>query len=315
MHTMLTLETPGRVHSLRDLDGHEHTFELTHKKAFLLNGRPATIVDCSQERQQIHVATQDQSYCFEAQAFWHAFAGTGPTPADAGLLLARSLALYMQIQHFEPILAHLKELEQTLSATLTSVTMPLPSHRLDPLAMQALEAYDGTPQTTQLLARILQQDTATVERWAKLLGKHRSAPLAVESDHAQKLVEPQKAAPSDACSNEPQNEKPNGKRFRWTTDQEQQLTDAFNASSGPNVTAIIQEIAQRYHWPAHAVQYKLYELQLPQRKQQQQAHQREGQQQRTQEDHPSGGNSSPEVHHSTNGATDASGPGPSASQL
>ena len=42
--------------------------------------------------------------------------------------------------------------------------------RIDPLARQAMSVYDGSEAMTNMLARILQREPATIREWARQLG-------------------------------------------------------------------------------------------------------------------------------------------------
>ncbi len=263
--TLISARIDQRVHTIMDMQAQTHTLEMSND-ILLLDGCPARLhIDGA----ELSLTTDAGTSCVTMQAFWYAFAGNEPTAIEAGRLLADSLMrtqALQQMRQLQTTYQHISEQIQTLGF------VPLPTYRLSPFIEQALDAYDDTLETTQLLARILKQDVSTILAWAKLLGKQPSLRVYDEPDDAEKdlgeIVHPTKDTDTATA------EKITVKRFRWTTDLAKQLEAAFRESTADTITATITEIAQRFDWPASAVQYKLYELQLPQRKQQQ-AQQRE----------------------------------------
>jgi len=240
------------VRTIADQQDHMHTLEMSND-LLLLDGLPVTI---RIEDAELHLSTDVGTYCVTNQAFWYAFAGAEPTAEEAGRLLADSLIRMQLLHQMRQVQATFQRLSEQVQAV---GSVPLPTYSLSPFVQQTLEVYDGTPETAQLLARILRQDVSTIDYWATLLGKEGPT-------HA--------GDTSCATERDSTPEKPPVKHFRWTTDLARQLEAAFWESTATTMTITINEIAQRFDWPIHAVQYKLYDLQLPQRKHQQ-AQQRE----------------------------------------
>ena len=263
--TLISARIDQRVHTITDMQAQTHTLELSND-ILLLDGCPATLhVDDA----ELLLTTDAGTSCVTTQAFWYAFAGAEPTAIEAGRLLADTLMRTQALQQMRQLQATYQRVYEQIQ---TLGFVPMPTYRLSPFIEQALDAYDDTLETTQLLARILKQDVFTILAWAKLLGKQPSLSVRDEPDDAGKdlgeIVHPTRDTDTTTA------EKITVKRFRWTTDLAKQLEAAFWESTTDTITATITEIAQRFNWPASAVQYKLYELQLPRRKQQQ-AQQRE----------------------------------------
>ncbi len=122
-----------------------------------------------------------------------------------------------------------------------------------------MDAFDGSEQTTAMLARILGQSPQTIVAWAQQLGKTASDSPAVG-------VTGELAASCTPIADAPVAISSGGKQFRWSAEMMQQLETDFLASDAASVAASIREITDRYGWPSGSVQSKLYELELPRRK-------------------------------------------------
>ncbi len=261
------IETRFIPRTLIDTEGHIHLIETRNNDSqFLLDGQCASIEATDQGTIRLQVPLNITISCSAAH-FWHAFAGNAqPTAEEAGNLLA---SLFIQRTNSQRLVESLHTLKSSLNSTLTSMpqapTWPLPTYHLDPFIAQALEIYDGNPETTQILARLLKQPEENIRSWATLLGKTTPAPTSTLLD--QSTSDQQESEPPIEISSSQEGEAPRG-NFRWSTDLVERLKNAFNAFAEsdpePTTAAKIQAIAQEHQWPLSAVRYKVYELGLSQ---------------------------------------------------
>jgi hypothetical protein len=247
----------GLPYALLDQKQTPHVIEVG-AKTLLLDGQPATITDTT--REGICFQTQEGCFTFTPEQFWHAFVSAGPTVEDAALLLADALARWSAAQH----------LVQTLSTLLQPV--PVPSSH-DSFIQRALQAFDGSEETTLLLARILQQEPAVIVAWASRLGKHDAvpapSPCACNGNH--RLVVPVGLSSSSdgfteggavpASGDAPHhNSEPGRHRTRFSKAQVEQIRSACAASDCLEDT--VASLARQFQCPAKAVRSKISALGL-----------------------------------------------------
>jgi hypothetical protein len=258
-----------RMHTLMDQQAQTHTLELSND-TLLLDGRPALLTISSTD---VQFQTETGVTCVTAQAFWYAFAGAEPTATEAGQLLADSLVRMQVLQQmqrlqdiFQGVYTHIQKLGE----------IPLPSYRLDPFVQQALDAFDGRPETTRLLARILKQDEAVIAAWASSLGKE---PITVAElpKNAQDADTQNGHHPDIQCISAPaalQSEQPSvscleqeaSQRLQWTAAMDAQLTTTFEASRQSSLKETVTEISKRFGWPENSVRGRIYKLRLNEKK-------------------------------------------------
>lgn len=241
-----------------------HTIELQNA-SLLLDKLSATVNIVGGD---LHLTTEAGSYTVTAQALWHAFAGAEPTAIEAGLLLADSLVRMQALQQIQQLQV---AFQRAYSQIQSLGEVPLPSYRLDSFVLQALDAYDGSPETTQLLARILKQDETVITAWACSLGKGPISVTTLPQD-TQNGHRPKAQSTSIASATAPEEgtvEKavvePSA-RLQWSSEMEAQLIAAFETSQETSVKATIVAIAERFGWPVSAVHGRVYKLKLNERK-------------------------------------------------
>ncbi|HEX7737216.1 MAG TPA: hypothetical protein VF458_20390, partial [Ktedonobacteraceae bacterium] len=215
---------------------------------------------------QFELQTGEAVTC-ELAPFWHDIAGPELSAQEAGLLLAECLMRQVIIQRMG---AGLRDVLAVLTRT-TAFPAEIPSSawlttRLDPLARQAMSAYDGSDATTNMLARILQQEPATILQWARQLGLEIPAlSKAVEEPPREAETEPLPALVSAAPEAVESREASESKQFSWTPERRLMLEEALKTCIGTTVIERAREIAALHRWPETSVRSKLYEMNRLQR--------------------------------------------------
>jgi hypothetical protein len=206
------------------------------------------------------------------EQIWQDVAGPTLTAREAGALLMECLARQILLDQQQAILRDLSLVLSRLGGIeAASPSLGWLTTRLDPLARQAMSAYDGSDTMTQALARILQQDPATILVWAYQLGLEVPPVQPEETTEVpQALAEPvTEGQPEERIEAplflpEPVTEEtvsePAALRFRWTPERLRQLQTARNHCTGDNLAEHARSIAGQYNWPVEKVQSKLYEL-------------------------------------------------------
>ena len=194
----------------------------------------------------------------ELAQFWREVAGPDLDVREAGLLLAECLARQVVLLHMS---AGLHEVMCLLTRT-TAMPVEISScswltTRLDPLAHQAMRAYDGTPEMTTMLARILHQTPETILAWARQLGLD----VYVSPAPAQDVIGVSMPAPVEPVAAISDAKHP----FLWTPERREHLEEALATCTGTTVIERARRIAARYNWPEAPVRSKLYEMQRPHR--------------------------------------------------
>lgn len=231
-------------------------------QALLLDGAAAAIF--ALEENQVTLRSLSETIAFSYSALGLAILGDRPTPEDVGLLLAQYIGRWSAIQ---ALVASLKSLQACVGQTLIEAhpwqRIPLPEYQFDEITRRALDTFDGTEETTRTLAHILNQTPETIISWARQLGNGvldspvlspafiDEQPPAAHHFHEKK---------SDQVMIEP------GTRFRWTAEQVQQLEEDFLKSEIEGTVARMHDIADRRGWPFGSVRAKVYQLELPQRR-------------------------------------------------
>ena len=238
-----------------------HTLDLD---AVLVDSVRCISVQATEQYVQFELETGIAVTC-ELGQFWREVAGPDLSAQEAGLLLVDCLVRQVMLQRMS---AGLHEAMGGL-ARATALPAEIPSAgwlttRIDPLAAKAMAAYDGTPEMTDILARILQREPTTIQMWARQLGL--DAPTQAEDAAASPVevkTEPLLAPvaverkPAELVAAKPQ--------FRWTSERLQQLEAALATCTGTTVIERARQIAYEYDWPVLAVRSKLYEMQRPRR--------------------------------------------------
>jgi hypothetical protein len=284
-----------KTFAIYDQSNVSHT--LVIEEQALLDGTPTTIV--ALEKNQVVFSSAPGMIAFSYTALGLAVLGDRPTPDDVGQLLAQSLGRWSAIQ---ALVASLKSLQSCVGQMMTEaqpwLQVSFPEYHFDDLTRRALEAFDGTEETTMMLARILGQSSETIIAWARQIGKapvetHDDAPASTDEQPDQVAAsyrrDENRAAQAVV-------EKTTRTRFRWTPELEEQLKEDFLTSPITGVVACMREIAEKRGWSYTSVQFKVYELELPQQKKSA-ATQRETET-AAPEDHPSSAQETTnEVHH------------------
>ncbi len=230
-----------------------HTLDLD---AVLVDGAQCISVQATEQYVQFELENQGVITCELAQ-FWHEMAGPDLSAQEAGLLLAECLLRQVVLQRMS---AGLHEVMCLLTRT-TALSAEIPSFgwlttRLDPLVQKAMVAYDGTPEMTTMLARILQREPATIQAWARQLGLEVSPAPAYAVVASSVAAAPTEPVPEATCAKHP---------FNWTMERRQQLDEALATCTGTTVVERARQIAYEHEWPVMAVRSKLYEMQRPRR--------------------------------------------------
>lgn len=279
-----------RSHVLLDATGKGYTCEMSID-GVLLDGLLMSIV-LATPGHITFVSDAETILCTPA-SLWYAFAGSGvsPTAADCGQLLAENLARWSAAQHSLTTLHALehqaKMVVEHMQALPSSPYVPTP--RLDAFTEEALSRCDIHPTHAQVqaLAHVLDQTVETIITWLKDRGKivvgvettfspdgtasarqvgdvvvRRKSPLHVAGTQEIEAARPPASSSIGAAKRT---------MFRWTPALVELLTAAFLSKPDGNVRATAQAIATQHDWPMKAVEYKIYDLQLPGKKQQQES--------------------------------------------
>ncbi len=206
------------------------------------------------------------------EALWLAFAGSDPTAHDAGLILAHALARWSAMQTMALQLTLLRGVVEDVERVVAPCGVPpLPPYRFDHFTQEVLERFDGSREQAEAIARLLKQDIETIFCWAAQIGKgvdpvvinqhasngHVQAPQESEA-LALTIVEPVETGVPLQQAKRP--------LFRWTSEMVEELTTEFLSATEPNNSAVAKAIAERHGWPVERVEYKIYHLDLPQRR-------------------------------------------------
>lgn len=199
------------------------------------------------------------------ERLWQDIAGAPLTACEAGALLMECLARQILLDHQRVLLDALTEILSQRDCSEAS-SLGWLTTRLDPLAAKAMAAYDGTPEMTAMLARILQSDPATTQHWAQQLGL--ATPLPTHEVHTGPLVR----SDMPECTEASAAKLP----FSWTPERRTELEKALQTCAAPTVVERARQIAAAYDWPEASVRSKLYEMQRPHRGKQPGARETEG---------------------------------------
>lgn len=233
-----------------------HTLELD---AVQVDGVRCLAIQATEQDIEFELQNGEAVTCELAQ-FWRDIAGSDLDAREAGLLLADCLVRQLVLQRASFMLRE----AMSLLTRATALPAEIPSTtwlttRLDPLARQAMSAYDGTPEMTGMLARILQQEPDTIRLWASQLGLDVPAPdIDVATEPLPVVETPAEAAQASEEPAEPSSE---GKKFTWTPERLRELEVALETCTGSTVAERAKQVAGRCNWPVEKVRSKLYELQ------------------------------------------------------
>lgn len=266
---------------LNDITGTTHTLALD-SAGIVLDGKPCRLLI---KDTQLELLSSDPDLgvvTISPAAFWYALAGGEPTAEDAGVIQAHMLASFTTMQEIATLIGRVRPLLDDIDRHLHLYRQPpLPSYRFSPFVAQLLATLDGTEEQTLAVARVLKQAPETICEWAMHVGKSISLPLTnQESQHppapeVQADEQPTGLSSADMGEEEaePMDDARHGKRgFLWMDEHERLLEEAYDASQLPSNNARIKEIASRFGWPYHVVDYRLRQL-LKKRKQAEQPHQ------------------------------------------
>lgn len=228
--------------------------------------------------------------------FWHALAGDDPTAEDAGLMQAQVLASFAALQEISRLTGQVRLLLDEIDRQVSQHSQPpLPSYRLPPFVRQLLALLDGSEEQMLAVARILKQPPQVICEWRAQSGKAVSLPLVDRENQPSSLPDAQQTDEQpavSASSDVPEEEgEPTGSRrgkrgFLWTDEHERQLEAAYDASSLPSDNARIKDIAARYGWPFHVVDYRLRQLKKRRQAQQEAEEQPDAEENQVEEEAP-----------------------------
>lgn len=240
---------------IHDQTNLHHTLTIG-EQALLLDEAAAAIVALEDNQVTLRSSTETISFAYTALGL--AVLGDRPTPEDVGHLLAEYLGRWSAIQ---AVVASLQSFQACVGQIMTEAQpwqrISLPAQHFDDVTLRALAAFDGTEETTRMLAHILNQSPETVVAWARQIenvvpGESiDELPPAAQHFHEEK---------SDHVVMEP------SIRFRWTAELIRQLEEDFLKSEVEGTVARMQDIADRRGWPFGSVRAKVYQLELPQRR-------------------------------------------------
>jgi hypothetical protein len=236
-----------------------HTLDLD---AVLVDGVQCLSVQATEHYVQFELQSGEAVTC-ELGQFWQQIAGPDLSAPEAGVLLAECLTRQVVMQRTSSTLHE----AMCLLTRATALPAEIPSFlwlttRLDPFARQAMAAYDGTPEVTAMLARILQRDPTTIREWANALGFFPTAPVVAPS---QDVADRETAVAGEDGAEESPREGEKKLRFRWTPERQAQLEQALATCTGNTVAEQAEQIAGRCGWPVDKIRSKLYELRNPDR--------------------------------------------------
>jgi hypothetical protein len=218
---------------------------------------------CQVENLVIFATDDGQEIACLPEACWYAIAGAdaAPTATEAGRLLAAHLAHWNDEQRLRTLVQSLSRLVDDEARALI-----LPQPRLDPFIEAALARCEEQPPLSKVeaLAQVLDQPPALVMAWLKLRGKTvllpEEAPEAADSDDG-------RAGDVDVEEHEAQAAPTKRLMFRWSSERIALLTAEFLATPlDQSVSSAAKAIAERHQWPAESTEYKIYHLDLPQKR-------------------------------------------------
>ena len=274
-------------HIVIDTTGIGHTCEMSNDGVLLDGILVRVVLDIPG---YVAFINGDEKIVCTSAALWYAFAGAdvSPTATDAGQQLAENIARWTTIQHslvlIQAFEGQAKTMVEHIEALPSSLHLPTP--RLDAFSEEALARCDVHPTHAQVqaLAHVLDQTVETIITWLKERGKSVvgvettiSSNSIASAGQVGDVVVRRKSLLHVAGTEETETLRPSTssntttKRtmFRWTPELVELLTDAFLSKLEGNVHATALAIATEHNWPVKAVEYKIYDLQLPGQKQQQ----------------------------------------------
>lgn len=226
-----------------------HTLDLDQ---MLVDGLPCLSVQATGQYVQFETV-QGAAITCELGQFWREVAGPDLSATEAGLLLADCLVRQVMLQRTSFALHEVMALLTRAAALPAEIPSAIwLTTRLDPLARQAMSAYDGTPEVIDMLARILQREPATIQMWARQLGLEASASDTDSNVTTEPLLAVETPAEAEIRS-----------RFFWSTERLQQLEQALARCTTSKVAERARQIAAEYGWPLAAVRNRLYGMQAP----------------------------------------------------
>jgi hypothetical protein len=244
---------------LHDQSNQSHTL-IIGEGTLLLDGMVAAIV--ALEDNQVVLVSPSGTIAFSYIVLGTAILGDRPTPSVAGQLLALYLSRWSALQ---ACIVSLKRLQASIGPIMTEVqpwlNVPLPAYQFDEVTRRALDTFDGTEETTRMLARILNQTPEIVVAWARQLGKgalDTPAPSPASIDKQPSATLHRHEEKSVQAVMKPV------ERFRWTDERVQSLEEDFLKSTVEGTFARMHAIADQRGWPFPSVRAKVYELKLPQ---------------------------------------------------
>lgn len=259
-----------------DKAGNTHTLEITSDGS-MLDGKPCQI---NVKETQIMLMSADPTrgiITLAPAAFWHAFAGSDPTPEAAGLLLAEMVARHEAMQEIAELVWRVRPLLDEIERhTQEHRTLPLPPYRFPPFVSQLLATLDGTREQTLAVARILKQAPATIEEWAVQAGTRLPLPQPCSlltcqeqgtTTTPERTDEPRVERLSSGdlgtaqhAPNEAADARSRKRGYLWTEAHQRLLEEAVQMSQQVSTNAKIKEIAARFDWPLHVVDYRMRQL-------------------------------------------------------
>jgi hypothetical protein len=252
--------------SVLDTHGHAHTLHIAID-SLLLDQRQ--VIEISRTAEHLLFTAPETQIAVSLESVWDAAVGHGvaPTMREASKLLADNLIHWHELFRLR---AMLQVVCQQAARPLPELFLPQP--HLDPFVEEALMRCEPHPTTTKIaaLAQILDLSS---ERVQQLLCERGKALADTEQAPQQEAFAPALPAwetpePATGAPTAPEENTP-AKRplFRWTPDMIEVLTDEFRAApaeQGSNLIA--RTIAQQHGWPTAKVNYKIYQLHLPDRR-------------------------------------------------
>ncbi len=252
--------------TLIDILGSHHVLEIQDDH-LVIDQYPVSAI--RQAETVIFVTTDRQEIVCTPEACWYAVAGStvAPTAAEAGQLLVSNLSYWNDTLRLHALTQSLFRLVGEQAPVLI-----LPQTRIDPFIEAALARLPQEPTLTRVtaLAQVIDQPLALVIGWLQQRGKTVQVP---EQQSSADTSEEGAALNTEALPvlgvTSPA---PSAKRsmFRWTAEMVQELTTEFLASPlDQSISATARTIAVKHDWPADKLEYKIYQLDLPELRQEQ----------------------------------------------
>ena len=228
----------------------------------LFDQHPVVALSCSPDVIAFQLQGQDEAQTCPPEAFWEACAGPGvaPTARDSGYLLALSLAERLAAERWRAGYAAV-QCQREQHRARNALVLPPYREQFAPFIEEYLATRcSGTVEDLEAIARVGTLSVERLVRWGEQHGK--AWPVTSERTEPLPSLEHDESRPAVATCQRRE-------YFDWRIDDRvQQLAAAFLArkAAASSVHAACVEIAGQFGWPVKTVEYKVYQLGLPERR-------------------------------------------------